>query len=369
MDTTEIRSRFVLDDVNSSKEKFEGQLATAHTDPSVNISQLSQELNYYSTLTEMYSELYLLLDSYEDAKTLLESESDKEMIELALSQKDESEASINELTEKIVSTQIKYELADPDDSKSVVLEIRAGAGGDEAAIFAADLYRMYANYAGNMGWEINMRSSNSIEAGGYKEVIAEVNGKNVFEKLKYESGVHRVQRIPTTESGGRIHTSTASVAILPIAEEVDIVIKPEDIRVDVMRSSGAGGQSVNKTSSAVRITHLETGIIVSCQETKVQQKNKEMAMQVLRARLYEKEKAENMKKRSEMRSGQIGSGGRSEKIRTYNYPQSRITDHRIKKSWHNLEQVLGGDLEQLIQDTDDAMIQAALEEIQREKMS
>jgi peptide chain release factor 1 len=209
---------------------------------------------------------------------------------------------------------------------------------------------MYKNYAVNKGWDVQIIDSNVSETGGYKEVIAHINGKNVYKNLKYESGVHRVQRVPVTESSGRIHTSTASVAIMPEAREIDIEIKPEDLRIDVMRASGAGGQCVNRTDSAVRITHLPTGIVVSCQETKHQAQNKEKAMANLRSRLYDRKKMEEDAKRSSMRSLQIGSAMRAEKIRTYNFPQNRITDHRIKKSWHSIESILFGNLDELIED-------------------
>jgi peptide chain release factor 1 len=210
---------------------------------------------------------------------------------------------------------------------------------------------MYKSYSLSKGWNISIIDYNLTEGGGYKEVIAQINGKGVYKELKYESGVHRVQRVPVTESSGRIHTSTASVAILPEAKNVDIEIKPEDLEIEVMRASGAGGQCVNKTDSAVRITHLPTGITVSCQETKHQAQNKEKAMQLLRARLYERKKAEQAEKRSDLRSSQIGTAMRAEKIRTYNFPQNRVTDHRIKKSWHNLEDILNGDIEELLEET------------------
>ena len=258
--------------------------------------------------------------------------------------------------------QIARKFVDEDDNRSAILEIRAGAGGDEAALFASDLFRMYKNFSLNNGWNIQVVDSNVTEGGGYKEVIAQIDGKNVFKNLKYESGVHRVQRVPTTESSGRIHTSTASVAILPEAKDVDIVIDPADLRIDVMRASGAGGQCVNRTDSAVRITHIPSGIVVSCQETKHQQQNKEKAMALLRSRLYDLKKQESMAKRSDMRHSQIGSSMRAEKIRTYNYPQSRITDHRVKLSWHNLEEAMNGDIQGIVDDIREAIQNQLLEE-------
>jgi peptide chain release factor 1 len=249
-----------------------------------------------------------------------------------------------------------------DDNRASILEIRAGAGGDEASLFAADLFRMYKGYASNKGWDVQIIDSSISESGGYKEVVAQINGKNVFRDLKYESGVHRVQRVPVTESSGRIHTSTASVAVLPEAKDVDIQINPEDLNIEVMRASGAGGQCVNKTDSAVRITHTPTGISVSCQETKYQAQNREKAMAILRARLYEKKKQEEDSKRDNLRSKMIGSAMRAEKIRTYNFPQNRITDHRIKKSWFNIETVLDGDLEEIVHDVREGIMTQLLKE-------
>ena len=238
--------------------------------------------------------------------------------------------------------------ADPNDEKNVILEVRAGTGGDEAALFAADLLRMYTRFAETQGWKVEPLSVSEGGAGGTKEAIASISGKAVFRRLKWERGVHRVQRVPTTESQGRIHTSTVTVAVLPEAEEVDIAVEPSDLRIDVFRASGPGGQSVNTTDSAVRITHVPTGVTVSCQDEKSQHKNKARAMKILRARLLEAEQERVAAERASERSSQVGTGARSEKIRTYNFPQSRITDHRAGLTVHRLEQVLEGELGELL---------------------
>ena len=231
---------------------------------------------------------------------------------------------------------------DSADDRPAMLEIRAGTGGDEAALFAGDLYRMYTRYAEEQGWKVEMISANASEVGGFKEVVANIQGTGVFAKLKFESGVHRVQRVPETESGGRIHTSAATVAVLPEAEDIDIEIRPEDIRIDTMRASGAGGQHVNTTDSAIRITHLPTGLVVQCQDGKSQHKNKAQAMKVLAARLYEQERDAVQSEEAEARKSMVGSGDRSERIRTYNYPQGRVTDHRINLTLHKLPEIVEG---------------------------
>lgn len=283
---------------------------------------------------------------FEETEALLKEELDSEMKEMAEQEKDELEERSRELEEQI---RILLLPKDPLDEKNVIMEIRAGAGGDEAALFAGDLYRMYTRYAEGQGWKAELLSASYSEAGGYKEIIFLIEGHGAYSKLKFESGVHRVQRIPTTESSGRIHTSTATVAVLPEAEDVEVNINPNDLRIDVYCSSGPGGQCVNTTQSAVRITHIPTGIIASCQDEKSQLKNKEKALRVLRARILEKAQEEAIGEQASQRRTQVGTGDRSERIRTFNFPQGRVTDHRINLTLHRLDTILTGDLEELIQ--------------------
>ena len=346
--------------VNTLQEKL-----TKLQGNSADISKLSKDLAYFSELSRNTSEIKSAIKNLKDAKYMVENENDPEIKELAVEEIESLESDIKTLDQEIRSMKIKRRFSSNHDSKSVILEIRAGAGGDEASLFASDLFRMYKNYAFSKNWQVQVVESSISESGGYKEIVAEIKGRDVFRDFKYESGVHRVQRVPVTESSGRIHTSTASVAILPEAKEVDVKINPEDINIDVMRASGAGGQCVNKTDSAVRITHLSTGIVVSCQETKFQAQNREKAMALLRARLYERKRQEEASKRDSLRSDMIGSAMRAEKIRTYNFPQNRITDHRIKKSWFNIETVLNGDLEEIIEDVREGIMTQLLKEAER----
>ena len=287
------------------------------------------------------------LRSLHQAQTILESENDPELRLLA-------EADVADLHPKIetLEKEIKGLLVpkDPRDEKNVIVEIRAGTGGDEAALFAADLFRMYTRFAERQGWKSEIMSENAIGIGGYKEVIFEIKGRGAYSKLKYESGVHRVQRVPATEASGRIHTSTATVAVLAEVEDVDIEIPESDIRVDVYRSSGAGGQNVQKNSTAVRITHLPTGIVVACQDERSQLQNKLRALSILRARLYQIEADKRRTEMEDARRSQIGTGERSEKIRTYNYPQNRVTDHRLGQSIYNLPVVMDGEITQFIEE-------------------
>lgn len=288
----------------------------------------------------------VLKEKEENAELLQEVSDDEEMEELLKSELESSEVEQEKLEQQL---QIMLLPKDPNDEKNVIMEIRAGTGGDEAALFAGDLFRMYSRFAERKNWKVEIISSNETELGGFKEVILEIIGKGAYSRLKYESGVHRVQRVPTTETGGRIHTSAATVAVLPEAEDVDIDINPNDLRIDIFRASGHGGQGVNTTDSAVRITHLPTGIVVTCQDERSQLKNREKAMKVLRARVLEKTQQEQDSKIAESRRSQVGSGDRSERIRTYNFPQGRVTDHRINLTVHQLEKVLDGELDEIIQ--------------------
>ena len=292
-----------------------------------------------------YREYKKTVSELSDAKEMLEEAKDKEFEEMVKNE-------IAELTDKMetLEQELKFLLLpkDPNDEKNVFVEIRAGTGGEEAALFAGTLFRMYNRYAERRGWTSEIISSNATNIGGFKEVIFMLEGKGAYSRLKYESGVHRVQRIPSTESGGRIHTSAATVAVLPEAQDVDVDINPNDLRIDVFRSSGHGGQSVNTTDSAVRITHIPTGLVVSCQDEKSQLKNKEKALKVLKARLLDMEIARQNQEIAQSRKSQVGSGDRSERIRTYNYPQGRVTDHRIGLTLSQLENFLDGDLEEMI---------------------
>jgi len=309
------------------------------------LKKLGQARSDLEPIVEAGRELRSLLEERSGARELAESD-DEEMAALA-------EGEIESLDERIGKLQdrVKELLIPPDPlaDRAAVLEIRAGTGGDEAALFAADLYRMYQRLCETRGWKIEVMNSNPTEIGGYKEIVYSVSGKGVFGELKYESGVHRVQRVPETESGGRIHTSAVTVAVLPEAEESDVQVNQEDLRIDVYRSSGPGGQSVNTTDSAVRITHIPTGLVVICQDEKSQLKNKAKALRVLKARLYEMEENRRQQEEAAARRSQIGSGDRSERIRTYNFPQNRFTDHRINLTLYRLDAIMQGELDEAIE--------------------
>ncbi len=337
----------MIDKLNAVEAKY-GELLQRLADPAV-----QADPGQYRTSAKSLAEIEPLVEKFREFKSVLTQiaqsqelmESDPDMRELA-----QEELQSLGARRDALDAEIKVLLLpkDPNDEKNVVLEIRAGTGGDEAALFAAELFRMYSRYAESQGWRIELMSSSETGVGGIKEVIAVIEGRQVYSRLKYESGVDRVQRVPATEASGRIHTSTATVAVLPEAEEVDVQIDPKDLRIDTFCSSGPGGQSVNTTYSAVRLTHIPTGIVVSQQDEKSQIKNRAKAMKVLRSRLYEMEMRKQQEAIAKDRRSQVGTGERSEKIRTYNFPQSRITDHRINFTTHQLVNVLNGDLTELI---------------------
>jgi len=339
----------VFQKLDSLEERYE-ELGNLIGDPEVmaELSRWQQYVKLHSELTgvvETYREYKRVTKEIKEAKALLSEESDGEMRELA-------QAELDELVQRKADLEQRLKVLllprDPNDEKNVIMEIRAGTGGEEAALFAADLFRMYARYAERQGWKTEILNANPTDIGGFKEAIILLEGKGAYSRLKFESGVHRVQRIPTTESGGRIHTSAATVAVLPEAEEVDVEIDPNDLRIDVFCASGHGGQSVNTTQSAVRITHIPTGIVVSMQDEKSQHKNKDKAMKVLRARLLDRAQEEHQQKMSSTRRSMVGTGDRSERIRTYNFPQNRVSDHRVGLTLHRLDAVLEGDLDEII---------------------
>ena len=307
--------------------------------------RLMKEQTELSPVVDAYKAYKQAKQDVEDSLAILDEESDEEMRELAKKEMADAKRRIEEMEQKL---KILLLPKDPNDDKNVIVEIRAGAGGDEAALFSAELYRMYVRFAERNRWKVETLSVNESGIGGFKEVVFMITGQGAYSKLKYESGVHRVQRVPATESGGRIHTSTSTVAIMPEAEEVDVELDMNDCKFDVFRASGNGGQCVNTTDSAVRLTHLPTGIVVSCQDEKSQLKNKEKALKVLRSRLYDLELAKKQNAEAEERRSQIGTGDRSEKIRTYNFPQGRVTEHRIKLTLYRIDSVMDGDLYEII---------------------
>lgn len=340
----------MLDLLERIEEKHK-ELTQLLSDPSVlsdknRYKKIAKEHNDLSQIVELSTKYKKVLKSIQEDEKLSKESEDKDLADLAKSELEELYSQKTEYEEKL---KILLLPKDPKDSRNTIVEIRAGTGGEEAALFAADLYKMYLKHAEKQGWRVELMNSNPTGMGGFKEIIFLVEGKDVYGKLKYESGVHRVQRVPVTEASGRIHTSAASVAVLPEAEEVEVQIDPEELRVDVFRSSGPGGQSVNTTDSAVRITHLPTNTVVTCQDEKSQLKNKNKALKVLKARLLDKAQREQTEKIAKERKSMVGSGDRSEKIRTYNFPQGRVTDHRIGLTLYKLDDILAGGIGEFVE--------------------
>ena len=339
----------MLDKVEPIILRFE-EVKQQLSDPTITsnvetFTQLSKEYKELSQIHEVYVAYQLALSNIEDNKRIIKEETDEEFREMAKADLGEQEKSLEDLQKQLETLLIPK---DPEYEKNVLLEIRAGTGGDEASIFAGDLLKMYSQYAGSLGWKTEIVSAHEGSSGGFKEIVMRIDGENVFGILKFESGVHRVQRVPKTESQGRVHTSAASVAVLPEVDEVMVSINPADLKVDTFRASGAGGQHVNKTESAIRITHVPTGVVVECQEGRSQHRNREIAMQWLRSRLYESELQKRQAAQAAERKSQVSTGDRSAKIRTYNYPQGRVTDHRIGLTLYALDAIVGGDLGQVV---------------------
>ena len=340
----------MFDKLSAIEERY-NELSEKVSDPAViadsaNFAKLCKEQSDIAPIVEKYREYKSCKDAISEGEEIIaDPDMDKEMKELAEEEIKDAKDRIESLSQEL---KILLLPKDPNDDKSVIVEIRGGAGGDEAALFAGDLFRMFTMYAESNRWKTDILNSSPTDIGGYKEISFSIEGQGAYSKLKFESGVHRVQRIPSTESGGRIHTSTVTVAVLPEVEEVEVDINANDLRIDVFRAGGPGGQCVNTTDSAVRITHLPTGLVVSCQDEKSQHKNKDKAMKILRSRLYDLVQQEQHDKIASERKSQVGTGDRSERIRTYNFPQGRVTDHRIGLTLHKLDAILNGDMEELI---------------------
>ncbi len=340
----------LLERLQSLEDRY-NKLNELLSDPDVisdmnKLREYSKEQSDLEDVVQAYREYKDVTQQLKDARDMLDDDLDEEMLEMAKEEISELDAQQEDLEEKL---KVLLLPKDPNDDKNVIMEIRGAAGGDEAALFAGDLYRMYSKFAETKGWKTEVIEASSTGVGGYKEIIFIINGTGAYSELKFENGAHRVQRVPETESGGRIHTSTATVAVLPEAEEVEVDIHEKDIRVDTFASSGPGGQSVNTTMSAVRLTHMPTGVVVSCQDEKSQIKNKEKAMKVLRARVYDKFQQEAQAEYDENRKSAVGTGDRSERIRTYNFPQNRVTDHRIGLTIQKLDQIMEGKIEEFIE--------------------
>ena len=340
----------MLDKLELVRKKYE-ELSQLIAQPEIatnpkQLQELTIERAGLESIVSIYQEYKAKNEELAEAETLLKSNSEAEMATLI---KEEVNKLKQEQSDLLHQLKLSLTYKDPNDDKDVIVEIRAGAGGEEASLFAADLFRMYSRYAQAKGWQVEIIDSNQSEIGGFKELVFEAKGKGAFSQLKYERGVHRVQRVPTTESSGRIHTSTVTVAVLPEAEEIELNIKPDDLKMEFFHSRGAGGQNVNKVTTAVRLTHLPTGIVAACQDERSQIRNRTKAMAVLRARLFDLEQQRQSESIDRERRAQVGSGERAEKIRTYNFPQNRLTDHRVNLSFHNLPQILDGELDELIE--------------------
>ncbi len=344
----------------SQLKEIDSKLGDPQTMSDMNLyKKLMVDRAHIAPIVEEMTKLQELNQEIQDAEELLEAEDDAEMIAMAKEEITELKIAAEKSMKKCKMLLIP---PDPLEGKNIIMEIRAGTGGDEAALFCADLFKMYSHYAEKMGWKIDIMSTNETGLGGYKEIVFSISGKDVYGSLRWESGVHRVQRVPATESGGRVHTSAVTVAVLPEAEATDIEIKQEDLKIDVMRAGGPGGQCVNTTDSAVRLTHIPSGLVVICQDEKSQLKNKNKALRVLRSRLYDLEEDKKRKERSEARKNQVGSGDRSERIRTYNFPQNRLTDHRLNLTLYKLEIILSGELDEVIEALKIAAGEQAMEE-------